>query len=76
MGINPVTPDIRPKWLNVTRRLQAAASLNNGTAIITISVIIRDSDPEGWTAPRITLIEPKANKDAIIATLMGSRDII
>ncbi len=53
--------DIRPKWKNVVRRLQAAASKNSGYAVLQLSVIIDSGgDPVVWFSPEINLFEPKS----------------
>ena len=53
--------DIRPKWKNVARCLQAAASKNNGYAVLQLSVIIDSGgDPVVWFSPEINLFEPRS----------------
>jgi len=53
--------DIRPKWKNVVRRLQAAASKSNGYAVLQLSIIIDSGgDPVVWFSPEINLFEPKS----------------
>lgn len=56
-----MTSDIRPKWKNVARRLQAASSKNNGYAVLQVSIIIDSGgDPVVWFSPEVNLFEPKS----------------
>lgn len=53
--------DIRPKWKNVARRLQSAASKNNGYAVMQVSIIVDEGgDPVVWFSPEVNLFEPKS----------------
>ena len=53
--------DIRSKWKNVARRLQAAASKSNGFAVLQISIIVDSAgDPVAWFSPEMNLFEPKS----------------
>ena len=53
--------DIRPKWRNVARRMQAATSGNNGIAVVTISVVVdQDGNPLVWSPPKCVKLEPKS----------------
>lgn len=58
-----LTEDIKPKWhnwLNIARRLQAEGCKQNGLAIARFFVVLNSSgEPEFWTGPKVTLIEPK-----------------
>jgi len=53
-------------WLNVVRRLRAAA-LDGGSYSAIRIVVIADCDgkPVKWTTPKVTAIEPKANGQAL-----------
>ena len=59
-----LTEDIKPKWgnwLNIVRRLQAEGCKQKGLAIAKFFVVLNASgEPEFWTSPKVTLIEPKA----------------
>ena len=65
-----LSQDIRPKWLNVIRRLQQAARAQQGLAIIKMAVIVDENgDPVQWTSPHVILFEPKGAKDQFIKLL-------
>lgn len=68
------TPDIKPHWFNLIRRLQSAARCQSGHAIITISVVVdSDGKPIAWTEPQMTKIEPLSTSHQWISLLMGSK---
>jgi hypothetical protein len=71
MSGNNAPLDIRPVWFNLIRRLQSAASLNHGVAVISVNIVIKDTVPEFWTSPRVTLIEPMAKKEYLLKLLSG-----
>jgi len=58
-----LTADVKEqwkKWFNVFRRLQSAAHGQNGLAIAKIYIVLdKDGTPILWTAPKVTLLEPK-----------------
>jgi len=64
--------DLLP-WLNVVRRLRSV-SITSGYAVLGIRVIVDDhGQPVQWTAPTVTLLEPKNNGhavDMLLATLV------
>ena len=61
--------DIKPQWLNVTRRLQSV-SKTDGWAIVTINVLVdNDGCPRMWLSPTCKKIEPKLSASAILAML-------
>lgn len=63
-----MTLDIKPMWLNVIRSIQAAACRNNGAAIVTIKVMVDENgDPQFWTKPDITIIEPKRCAEQVLS---------
>ena len=63
--------DLLP-WLNVVRRLRSV-SITSGYAVLGIRVIVDDSgQPVQWTAPTVTLLEPKHDGhvvDMLLSTL-------
>lgn len=66
--------DVKPQWMNVARRLQQVSACcgNSGVAIVTTSIIINsDGLPVGFSEPRVTKIDPKKNRDLLIALLTG-----
>jgi len=65
---------LRP-WFNVIRRLRAAA-LDGGSYSAIKIVIVAGSDgkPINWTAPQVTVIEPRADAqtlDSLLSVLSG-----
>ena len=59
----PFPLDIKPDWLNIIRRLQSMSSKNNGTAILTIKVLINENGtPLFWTEPTIDRLEPRRHE--------------
>lgn len=73
--MSPILPeDIRPAWLSVIRRLQAAVSTcnNSGIAIVSINIVVDNKgSPRFWTEPKVTKIEPKGSMVDII-NMIGS----
>lgn len=66
----PQPQDIQPQYLNIARRLQAAARGNGGVAIVSLRYIIDDGgNVVCWPTPKVTLLEPKGNKDEILELL-------
>lgn len=52
--------DIRPKWLNVIRRMQSKSCNQAGCAVVSISVFVdKSGDPVAWTEPKMVKVEPK-----------------
>lgn len=66
--------DVRKPWINLARRLQAAASVeNNGVAILTINVLIdKDNNPLVWTSPECTKIEPRMTASSTLAAVVNA----
>ena len=66
MGIN-LPPDLKQQWLNVARdlfsvcrRCQGVGRRQEGVAAIRLLVFVNeDGIPVAWTAPKLTLLEPK-----------------
>lgn len=62
-----LTEDIKAEWkdwLNLARRLQSIACRQEGLAIAKLWVVLRaDGTPLLWTAPEVTLLEPKRRVD-------------
>jgi hypothetical protein len=64
--------DIQPSWLNVVRRLQSVAAVENhgSYAIITLHVLIDANNiPRLWTTPHFQAIEPKRSAGDILDIL-------
>ena len=62
-----LTQDIKKgwdPWLNLARRLQSVAKNQEGLAIAKFWIILKsDGTPLLWTAPEVTLLEPKRRVD-------------
>ena len=75
MTTNHVPCDIKElsPWLNVIRRLRSVTYTSSGYAILTIRVLVdADGTPIQWTAPSVTLLEPKSETttvDVLLTTL-------
>lgn len=64
--------DIRPEWLNVARRLQAAVarSHNQGLAVVRVVILVNaEGKPINWCEPEMKLLEPKSQQQAILDLL-------
>jgi hypothetical protein len=58
-----LTDDIKPQWLNVIRRLQAACCGNRGLAVLSIRVLVdAGGEPILWTEPQRVKLEPRSTK--------------
>ena len=54
-----MTKDIKPKWLNLIRRLQSKAKQQEGYAIMHATFIVdSNGDPVFWLEPKVNRIEP------------------
>jgi len=62
--------DIQSAWLNVARRLQASAAKQDGTAIISVKIVVSGVNPVFWTEPEVVKLEPKARAETIIRTIL------
>jgi len=62
--------DLQPAWLNVARRLQSAAAKQDGTAIISVKIVVSGVNPVFWTEPEIVKLEPKAKGAEIIKFIL------
>lgn len=65
-----MTQDIQLAWLNVARRLQAAASTQGGAAVISVHIIVSGAHPVFWTEPEVVKLEPKARAETIIEAIL------
>ena len=66
--------DIQKGWLNVARKLQFVSknSGNQGLAVLAVRILIDElGNPICWTTPTVNKIEPKGNKDEILARFFG-----
>jgi hypothetical protein len=64
--------DIKPEWLNPIRRLQSVARKSNGMAIVSMKFVVDENGlPVQWTDPKITLLEPKSDRNTILELLTG-----
>lgn len=51
--------ELRPRWVNFASRLQSALYRNQGYALVTITVLIDESNnPVVWGPPEVSKIEP------------------
>lgn len=67
-----MTPDIKPDWLNVIRRLQSVAGQQRGYAIVSIQVVVDESGaPVFWCEPQLTKLEPQQRGAQFLAQLIS-----
>lgn len=65
-------PDIKPPWLAPIRRLQSAAKLQNGLAVLSFSVLVDQSgNPVCWTSPKAVVLEPHGASSEILNLLIN-----
>jgi hypothetical protein len=63
--------DINKSWFPIIRRLQSLAK-SGGLSVLSISVLVdADGNPQCWTSPEKTLIEPKSASGAILALFIN-----
>lgn len=63
--------DINKSWFPVIRRLQSMAK-SGGLSVLKISIVVNaDGDPQCWTAPEKTLIEPKSAAGVILGLFIN-----
>lgn len=71
MSDSQVPLDINKAWFPVIRRLQSL-SKSGGLSVLSISVLVNaEGDPQCWTAPEKTLIEPKSAAGAILGLFVN-----
>lgn len=62
--------NVRPQWLNFTRRMQQAGCSQKGYAMLTIEVLV---DPAGnpvvWWEPKLRRIEPGVSSQVFMDRL-------
>ncbi len=64
--------DVKPEWLNPIRRLQSVAQKSNGMAIVSMRFLVNEVGvPVQWTDPKITMLEPKSDRNTIFDLLTG-----
>lgn len=61
--------DIKPDYLNIARRLQSVARNNTGVAILEVRLVIDEAGKIFWTAPKLTLLEPRGAAEEILRLL-------
>lgn len=67
-----VVDDIRTGWLSVARRMQSVAK-SEGLSVVTINVLVdAEGNPQAWTSPKQTKIEPKGAASALLALFVES----
>lgn len=61
-----MTSDIKPRFLNAARRLQAAASKHHtGITLMTMHIVLIDGEPVVYTEPKTLIFEPKSQSHAV-----------
>ncbi len=64
--------DVKPQWLNPIRRLQSVAQKSNGMAIVSMKFVVDENGlPVQWSDPKITMLEPKSDRNTILDLLTG-----
>ena len=66
----PQTLNLSRAWLNVVRRIQSIARHQEGIALIKLIVMVdSNGEPQVWTAPSMTLLEPKLRAEELMKKL-------
>ena len=74
-GMSDLPLDVKPEWLNPIRRLQSVASKSKGMAIVSMRFVVNENGlPVQWTDPKITLLEPKSDRQTILDLLTGDKE--
>ena len=51
--------ELRPRWVNFASRMQSSLHRNQGYALVTITVLVDESNnPVAWGPPDVSKIEP------------------
>lgn len=62
--------DVKPEWMNPIRRLQSVAQKSNGMAIVSMKFVVDENGiPVQWSDPKITMLEPKSDRNTILDLL-------
>jgi hypothetical protein len=64
-------------WNKIRNRLKLAAEATSGACVLTLSILAVNGEPLSWTAPDITLLEPRRCAEELLRFLtLGSVKII
>jgi hypothetical protein len=67
--------DLKLRWVNVTRRLQAACQ-SRGLSLVSITVLVdRDGLPVLWLEPDVRKIEPSKSAEEIVEMLAAKQGV-
>jgi hypothetical protein len=67
--------DVKLRWVNVTRRLQAACQ-SKGLSLVSITVLVdEDGLPVLWLEPDVRRIEPKKSAQEIVEMLAAKQGV-
>ena len=71
MGLDGRRPDdIRRKWFDVVRRMQSTTSNVTTVSILQVNIVVdKNGDPLVWTEPRLTKLEPRSARQAVVDLL-------
>ena len=62
--------DIHRKWFDVVRRLQSSTSNVRTVSILQLNIVIdKNGDPLLWTEPKLTKLEPRSGRQAVVDLL-------
>jgi hypothetical protein len=66
-------------WEKLLARIKSVApsarGKGTGTAMVTITILIKGSEPIAWTNPRVTNIEPSTCDVAALFQALSGRDL-
>ncbi len=62
--------DISKAWFSVIRRLKSLGRQQKGLALIKVIILLDESgEPQLWTAPTLTLLEPMSRVEDLLKKL-------
>lgn len=65
--------DIKPKWLNVVRRMQSVVCEQRGYAVVTMKILVGPTgEPVIWLNPELQTIEPLRGSSEFLESLMDN----
>lgn len=62
--------DLSRGWLNIVRRIKSVGRGQQGVALVKVIVLVDEQgEPQMWTAPTMTLLEPKLKVEDLLKKL-------
>lgn len=61
---------LRQSWLSILSRLQSVATRERGAVVLTIRVLVVDGEPQIWSEPKLTRLEPLHRVPSFVSLIL------